>query len=399
MSRTAEQDSATTIWDLSTEDETSDSGRTFKRRKTAHGLNVARTPPSKQAFSNDPSPEVRSSCRKRYQTTKVQDTVPSADIDLYIDESQGTLVDTLNIAENGPEISSTMDSLYTEGTQETVSDKSDADRDVRESSLEVDVGIDPRRPTVGHIRQSHTRRPLRTIYSPELDTMEAHFSRAFQQPPFSPNSNIVEPVSNTIVDGITVAAPVAKMITSSAEERYRQPDLETSESHQSLGIPTRPRGLTVTPTAEEGTQKRNPAPSQSLEPHSIPANKSQLTFWIVKSRTPVFYQSKWAKGTLRGQTMQSMVDSTSKIMRTTNIESITFQLHMPGKMIEYVCERDDEAEFERMKDHFQDEMKEAIRKNGNQQKAFEIFIEPVVEVENVQVGSHECEDAALDEFF
>ena len=48
-------------------------------------------------------------------------------------------------------------------------------------------------------------------------------------------------------------------------------------------------------------------------------------------------------------------------------------------MIEYVCERDDEEEFEKMKQHFQNEMREAMQDNGNQGKCFEIFIEPVVE--------------------
>ena len=402
VSQAAEEGNTTSIWELRSEDEVLDDVPSPKRRKAAHKGDAAKTPPSKRASGDGRSPEVRSSRRKRNQTTKVQDTVPSATVDEYIDESQDTMVDARETAGNVPEIPSTMDSPYVEGSQETTSDKTDADGDIPESSLEIDGGIGLGRSIVRDVRRGPTQWPLRTAHPshpPQPDTLKAPSSHAFQPPALSLESNIVKSFSNVSTDRKYITAPVAQMITSSAEERYRQPDLGISESCKSPDIPIRLRELTTTPAAEEKPLKRNQAPSASLEPPSVPTNKSQLTFWLIKSRTPKFHQSKWAKGTLRGQTMHSMIETISKIMRSTCIESLIFQLQTAGKTIEYTCEKDDETEFEKMKSHFQDEMKEAIRKDGNQRKAFEIFIEPVVEDENSQIGLHDFEDAGLDEFF
>ena len=128
-----------------------------------------------------------------------------------------------------------------------------------------------------------------------------------------------------------------------------------------------------------------PTPTGTIRATSItpPSCPIKIRFWIVTNLT-YYQQIRWREGTVRRKTLDSVVDAIAKRVGIVNatIKGLECVLRTAGKEFSDSIEREDEAGFAEMKEHFNEEVERILRDQGeSEEKVFDVFLEPLKEFE------------------
>ncbi|KAL9119627.1 MAG: hypothetical protein Q9187_003821 [Circinaria calcarea] len=154
-----------------------------------------------------------------------------------------------------------------------------------------------------------------------------------------------------------------------------------------------PTAHMVPSVANNGKSKVVPvAPPAAFHTVSAVVPKKPLRFCFVKDRRTQL----WSEGTLRGKTLQFVMENALAFTGGDCIEALNCRLQTSYREVIVRISQGDESTFEEMRGMFNAAIKEALLKNGNPVKPFEIWIEPEVKVNKIQDSVHELDVAEED---
>ena len=130
--------------------------------------------------------------------------------------------------------------------------------------------------------------------------------------------------------------------------------------------------------AAPSSQVKDLGISESNKPNRTPADKIGVVFHIIKARVPRLRTVKWVEGKLGGKSLESVIESIAQIVESDQIEKLHFTLQTWEKDAEVTILKGDEVEFERLKNDYKKDMREALDGNTKQGEDFKIWIEPIL---------------------
>ncbi|MCJ1320907.1 hypothetical protein MMC15_006248 [Xylographa vitiligo] len=222
-------------------------------------------------------------------------------------------------------------------------------------------------------------------------TTLAEGSSAHQTPPsdtdilsrVAPTAVMISPPSDT--SGLQTIIPVPN-------DAPKLPSIEEESRQAASPLPEVQRK--VPPAEMGGQEKAQPVPHDQSKPRK-PRPEFKIAYTIVKTRTPRLHLSVWEDGTFAGRSLQSVVESISRIVGRGQIETLTCTLYTPEMNKDFTIKKDAESTFESMKHEYGKMMLSSYRRLG-QKKPFEIQIEPAYSDERRDESYSDSEASGLD---
>ncbi|MCJ1386198.1 hypothetical protein MMC17_009324 [Xylographa soralifera] len=336
-----------------------------QRRKLTHG--GASSP--KRMTHGTPAKTLRSSNRKRTQNPKYAD-------------------DVYNVETTDSDESEVVDSPKTQSHYRQ-------SKAVEESSAAVPRHSKHRSSQQQRLSGENNNLPsLRSEQVVAKDIDVTTLARESANPKLRSDTDIVPRVAPTAImisqpsetSGLRVSIPVPN-------DTSIPPPIET-DSPQTTTAPS--KAQYKLPLAEAGReQKTQSVPQVQSKP---PTSRSRITveYRIIKTRTPL-HLSYWEDGKFAGRSLQSVIESISKIVGRDQIESLICTLYTPGMNMDFTIRNDAEAMFENMKRQYSEIMVSSYRRFG-QEKPFEIHIEPTYSDKRRDESSLNLEPIEMDEW-
>ncbi|KAI9819256.1 MAG: hypothetical protein M1827_007412 [Pycnora praestabilis] len=102
-----------------------------------------------------------------------------------------------------------------------------------------------------------------------------------------------------------------------------------------------------------------------------------VKLWVLRTHTPRKAWKRWIEGSIRSHDASSMFRAVLPLTEICNVQALDVTFMTAEQEWDFTIPQNGDAEFEDMKKHIREKMAEAIARNGNSSKDFEIFLEPI----------------------
>jgi len=138
--------------------------------------------------------------------------------------------------------------------------------------------------------------------------------------------------------------------------------------------------------SEPQTPVQQPSdPAMTPDPMPKPKPKVRGAFWIITSPEPNYSEESWNNGQIKGKSLSTVIEEISSITKRDCIEKLKIKLKTSFAQTTTTVHKDAEDIWAIAKSNLEEKIKEALRRNRNQQTHFQIWIEPLYE-QNAPIG-------------
>jgi hypothetical protein len=173
------------------------------------------------------------------------------------------------------------------------------------------------------------------------------------------------------------------------------PMLGTSSVRDGVGLS---RTLSIPNSlSEPQTPIQQPSEAASTpDPIAKPRPKVRGTFWIITSPEPNYSEESWNNGQIKGKSLSAVIEEISSITNRDCIEKLKIKLKTSFGQTTTTVHKNAEDHWEIAKHNLEEKIREAFTRDRDQQIHFQIWIEPLYELNGAMGRINNAEKDEID---